>query len=263
MRVIVMGRRPQGAAALEYLAERGHSIAAVIASHDDPSADPVRRFAERYGVPCIDDKSLYEQLAQPQRPPYLLEIDLVISYCHRRLIRPSIIALPRIGCFNFHPAPLPDFRGLGGSNFAILEGLPEFGVSVHWVSPEFDTGDIVKVRRFAMEAEDTALSLSQRSHEHMLQMFRDFIALVESDRAIPRMVQRPESGRYFTRKDMEQAMRVQESDTDELLDRRARAFWYPPYNGAYIERSGRRFTIIPESVLSRWSANNERRSSLP
>jgi methionyl-tRNA formyltransferase len=255
MRVIVMGRRPQGAVALEYLAERGHSIPLVVASQNDPTADPVREFAERCGVPCLEDKFLYEQLASQNRPDYLLDIDLVISYCHRRLIRPPVISLPHIGCFNFHPAPLPDFRGLGGSNFAILQGLPSFGVSVHWVSPEFDTGDIVEVRRFPIEPDETAVSLSNRSHDHMLQMFCDFIRLVESGQPIPRSPQPLADGRYYNRQEMDAASRVQETDTEEMLERRARAFWYPPYDGAYIERAGKRFTIVPGCVLSRWHRN--------
>ncbi len=53
-----------------------------------------------------------------------------------------------MGCLNFHPAPLPDFRGLGGYNVAILEGLPEWGVSSHFVDEHFDTGDLVDVERF-------------------------------------------------------------------------------------------------------------------
>ena len=74
---------------------------------------------------------------------------MVISFLFWRLIREPLISLGRIGCLNFHPAPLPDFRGLGGYNVAILEGLREWGVSCHFVDEGFDTGDLVEVERFA------------------------------------------------------------------------------------------------------------------
>ena len=45
----------------------------------------------------------------------------------------EVQALGRIGCLNFHPAPLPDLRGVGGYNVAILEGMREWGVSCHFV----------------------------------------------------------------------------------------------------------------------------------
>ena len=66
--------------------------------------------------------------------------DLVLSFLFWRLIRPPLIDLGRIGCLNFHPAPLPDWRGLGGYNVAVLEGLTEWGVSAHFVDEELRHG---------------------------------------------------------------------------------------------------------------------------
>ena len=83
------------------------------------------------------------------RPP--AGVDVVISFLFWRLIREPLISLGRVGCLNFHPAPLPDFRGLGGYNVAMLDGLREWGVSCHFVDEGFDTGDIVEVERFPID----------------------------------------------------------------------------------------------------------------
>ena len=64
------------------------------------------------------------------------DVDLVVSFLFWNRIREPLISLGRIGCLNFHPAPLPDFRGVGGYNVAILEGLREWGVSCHFVDEQ-------------------------------------------------------------------------------------------------------------------------------
>ena len=61
------------------------------------------------------------------------DVDLVISFLFWKRIREPLLSLGRIGCLNFHPAPLPDMRGVGGYNVAVLEGMSEWGVSCHFV----------------------------------------------------------------------------------------------------------------------------------
>ena len=46
-------------------------------------------------------------------------------------------------------------------------------------------------------------------------------------------------------------MRRTPPDADaEEIERRIRAFWYPPWPGATIERDGRTYTLVDESRLA-------------
>lgn len=121
------------------------------------------------GIPTTTDKLLYEALeghAAPETLPFSIDkIDLVISLLFWKRIRKPLIQLPRIACINFHPAPLPEFRGIGGYNVAILEDLPYWGAAVHFVDESFDTGDLIDVRHFDIDASrETAFSLEQKTH---------------------------------------------------------------------------------------------------
>ncbi|MGB9605515.1 MAG: hypothetical protein ACP5U2_11185 [Bryobacteraceae bacterium] len=78
------------------------------------------------------------------------------------------------------------------------------------------------------------------------------MALVERGEKIPRVPQG--EGRYICRRQMLAAMRIEPDDPPELVDRKARAFWFPPFEGAYVERGGRRFTIAPELGLRQAAA---------
>ena len=34
-----------------------------------------------------------------------------------------------------------------------------------------------------------------------------------------------------------------------MTERRVRAFWYPPYEGAYVEAGGTRYAVVSKEVL--------------
>jgi methionyl-tRNA formyltransferase len=51
--------------------------------------------------------------------------------------------------------------------------------------------------------------------------------------------------RYMTRDEFMALKRIPESADARTVDRYARAFWYPPYDCAYIERDGVRMEVVP------------------
>ena len=136
------------ARALDWLVAEGVEVVAVVASEPDRWTRAEQRVdlvAQRHGLPLVSDDELYAE------PP--ANVDVVISFLFWKLIREPLVSLGRVGCLNFHPAPLPDLRGLGGYNVAILEGMREWGVSCHFVDESFDTGDLVEVERFPIDPE--------------------------------------------------------------------------------------------------------------
>jgi methionyl-tRNA formyltransferase len=237
-----MGKCKRSAArALEWLVEQGVDVAAVVASEPDPWTREEQRLdlvAERRGLPLVGDGELHSA------PP--AEIDVVISFLFWKRIREPVLSLGRIGCLNFHPAPLPDLRGLGGYNVAILEGLPEWGVSCHFVDESFDTGDLVEVVRFPIDQRaETAFSLDLRSQERLLELFQRVMAKVLAGEVLPREPQG--EGRYVDRAEFESLRVVRPGDD---LERKLRAFWYPPHPGAVLELDGRRLTLVDEGLLA-------------
>ncbi len=229
------------ARALDWLVSEGADVAAVVASEPDRFTREEQRVdlvAERHGLRLVSDEELYAQ------PPE--GVDVVISFLFWKLIREPLVSLGRIGCLNFHPAPLPDLRGLGGYNVAILEGLREWGVSCHFVDSGFDTGDLVEVERFAMDPDSaTAFSLDLESQERLFGLFQRVMGSAMSGEELPRTPQGP--GRYVDAEERERLRRVRPGDD---LDRKLRAFWYPPHPGALAEVDGRDFTLVDERLLA-------------
>jgi methionyl-tRNA formyltransferase len=237
-----MGKSKRSAVrALDVLVARGVEVAAVVAPEPDRWTRAPQRLdlaARRHGLALVSDGELYA------RPPE--DVDLVVSYLYWRLIREPLLSLGRIGCLNFHPAPLPDFRGLGGYNVAVLEGLREWGVSCHFVDERFDTGDLVEVERFPIDpGAHTAFSLDLESGERLVGLFERVIDRALAGEELPREPQGP--GRYISREDFE-ALRVVGPGDD--VGRKLRAFWYPPHPGAVVEVEGRRLTLVDDALLA-------------
>ena len=229
------------ARALEWLVVEGVDVAAVVAgepdelTRDDQRVDLV---AEGHGLALVSEEELYAS------PPE--DVDVVVSFLFWNRIREPLLSLGRIGCLNFHPAPLPDLRGVGGYNVAVLEGMSEWGVSCHFVDAEFDTGDIVEVERFAIDPDTaTALSVDVDSQERLYELFKRVMRRALADEELPRTPQG--EGRYVSREEFEGMRRVRPGDD---LDRKLRAFWYPPHPGAVVDVDGRDLTLVDETLLA-------------
>jgi len=229
------------ARALEWLVVEGADVAAVVAAEPDELTREDQRVdlvAQGHGLALVSEEELYAS------PPE--DVDVVVSFLFWNRIREPLLSLGRVGCLNFHPAPLPDIRGVGGYNVAVLEGMSEWGVSCHFVDADFDTGDIVEVERFAIDPDTaTALSVDVDSQEHLYELFKSVMRRVLAGEELPRTPQG--EGRYVSREEFEAMRRVRPGDD---LDRKLRAFWYPPYPGALVDVDGQDLTLVDEKLLA-------------
>ena len=261
MRAILMGKHKRSAVgALEHLLRRGVEVVAVVApAEPGDAADSQRldRAAQRSGIEVTTDDELYARIERGE----LADVDVVLSFLFWKRLRDPLIELGRIGCLNFHPAPLPDMRGMGGFNVAILEGFAEWGVSGHFVDRDFDTGDLVRVDRFPIEPGATALSLDIDSQARLLSLFRDVVDMALGGTDLPRIPQG--EGRYVTRDEFEGMRRVPPGEDAETLERRIRAFWYPPYEGATVEIAGRVVSLVDSALLEEIAEANREAGRLP
>lgn len=261
MRAIFLGKHKRSAVAALERAAAETEVVAVVAPEPTGEEHESQRLdsaAGRLGLRLATDDQLYEEIEDGT----LAEVDMVLSFLFWKRIRAPLIELARIGCLNFHPAPLPDIRGIGGYNVAILEAFAEWGVSAHFVDEDFDTGDLVRVDRFPIDREsETALSLDIRSQERLLAVFCDVIDMAVAGETLPREPQG--DGRYVSRKDFEALRRVGPDDPPELTERRIRAFWYPPFDGATIEVGGRNLTLVDRKLLAQTALANREAGLLP
>lgn len=68
--------------------------------------------------------------------------DLIVCASFPYRIPPEVVAIPRLGAVNLHPAPLPRYRGPNPLR-QLYDGEASLGATLHRIAPEFDAGPIL------------------------------------------------------------------------------------------------------------------------
>lgn len=110
------------------------------------------------------------------------EVDMIFLAGYMRMLHVSVLEKYDNRIFNIHPALLPKFggKGLYGMNVhnAVIEaGEKETGVTIHRVSAEYDSGEIVAQTKVSVMETDTPESLAarvlDREHEFLVEVISD------------------------------------------------------------------------------------------
>ena len=240
-KILFMGRKKIAANCLRWI----HSLPAVeivgVVTDSHLEGSVTAALSAQLGVPLLDFNSAMECASA-------LDIDLGISVLYWRKLKGSLL-LPesKHGCVNFHPALLPHYKGCAGYNLAILDGLSQWGSSCHYVDEEIDTGGILDVQKFNIDSDsETAFSLEAKTLKVMEKQFRRVIHAILSSPNSRLPVSPNIGGRYVSRAQMESLKQILPGEDP---DKKSRAFWFPPYGGAWVEVNGRRVNVIPECIL--------------
>ncbi len=76
------------------------------------------------------------------------DLDLIAVSCFPFRLPDALLALPRLGCLNVHPAPLPRHRGPAPLFWIFRGGSGRGGVTVHLMDRGLDSGPIVTQEGF-------------------------------------------------------------------------------------------------------------------
>jgi len=85
--------------------------------------------------------------------------DLVISVSCPQVFARELLELPRLGCVNVHSAMLPEYRGVLPTFWVLARGEQRTGVTVHFMTPGIDGGDIIGQRSVGIAPDATLHSL--------------------------------------------------------------------------------------------------------
>lgn len=252
MRVIFMGK-DKSCEALRRIIDLGVEVVAVVVlayNKQSSSESKLYDIAKFFQLPVCSDDNIYEHIAKTKIMDIdIKNIDMVISFLFPKRIKKPLINLSRLGCINFHSAPLPEYRGWGVYNAAILNNERRWGVSAHFVDNDFDTGDIIKVDYFDIDPKkETAFSLERRSQQSLLELFDKVMKIAISGESLPRERQNQGIGTTYTKRDTLNHETVNFDDSVDIADAKIRAFWYPPFAAKIILNGEKRF-LIPSEIM--------------
>ncbi len=106
------------------------------------------------------DRTAFERALQDVLERHRIEIVCLAGFM--RLFTPPFVQRWEGRMINIHPALLPAFKGLHTHERALAEGARTHGATVHFVSPEMDSGPIIVQAEVPVLTNDTADTLAAR-----------------------------------------------------------------------------------------------------
>ncbi|MGH2921564.1 MAG: methionyl-tRNA formyltransferase [Gaiellaceae bacterium] len=197
MNILLVAEESAGIQVLRMVAGSGHRLTAVLTEPPTRGGGAtVASVAEKLDVPILPSTSVRD----PGFGTWMQAegIDLLLNVHSLYLIHRDLVAAPRIGSFNLHPGPLPEYAGLNAPSWAIYRGERRHAVTVHWMEAGIDTGAIAYEASFEIGDDDTGLSVSARCVREGLPLFERLLEAAERGRdAIPATPQDLARRRYF------------------------------------------------------------------
>lgn len=239
MKYIFLGNNRVGAEVLRWLVERSTPPAGLV-------IHPMERAKYRDEILSVAGLASEHVLEAPALRTVDGQVWLeahapewIVSVYFGYILRAEVLAIPKRGTLNLHPALLPFNRGAFPNVWSIVEGTPA-GVTLHWVEPGVDTGDIAAQREISVVPTDTGITLYARLEEAALALFKDTWHQVEAG-TVARTPQSP-GGTIHRLSDVVALDRI---DPERMYTAREiinilRARTFPPYKGAYLDLGDRR-----------------------
>ena len=232
LRVVLAAEESAGVQTLRTLLKSQYDIVMVLTSTDssDVGTASVAGLAERSG--CRVEPAI--QVKDPAFADKLRDerVDLLLNVHSLYLANGEVVDAPRIGSFNLHPGPLPEYAGLNCPSWAIYNDEDEHGVTLHWMTSGVDTGDIAYQARFPLTPKDSGLTCSAKCVRQGLPL----IARLLDDAAagnIPKISQDLALRRVYKRKDIPHEGRIDWRLPAARIDAYVRAADYYPLSAPW------------------------------
>lgn len=171
------------------------------------------------------------------------EGDLLISYLAQWIIPGEMLAKAKMAALNFHTGS-PDYPGIGCTNFALYNGVKEFGITCHHMLELVDSGNIVAVRRFPVFENETVFSMTQRCYAEIWHLYYEIMSGLLQGNPLPKS---PESWtrKPYTRKQLNALCELSYDMPPEEIKRRVRATTFGDRIWAYYKKGEEKIPYSP------------------
>ncbi len=152
---------------LQALIDSKHEVIAVVTKPDKAKGrgkkvqmSPVKDLALKYDIDVYQPARVRdEDFIDTMRD---LNPDIIVVVAFGQIIPKDILDLPKYHCINVHASLLPQYRGAGPIQRAILNGDKTTGITTMLMDVGLDTGDMLLKKELEISDEDTGGSLFEK-----------------------------------------------------------------------------------------------------
>lgn len=164
LKLLFLGTSSFALPSLQTLQEN-FEVLAVVTRPDRPAGrgkkmtpSPVKEESLKHGVKIYqpqDRKQLYTVLKET-------EPQVLINVAFGMFLPENVLNFPPLGCVNLHPSLLPAYRGAAPIQRTLMNGEETTGITVLYMTPQMDAGDIILQEEIKIEPGENFGSLHDR-----------------------------------------------------------------------------------------------------
>ena len=147
LRIVLMGTGEFAVPPFRAVLESAHTVVGVLTQPERTGrghhqhVNVVKELASLHGVPVYQP----ERVNRPEMLDTLrsLQADLFLVAAYGQILKPELLAIPRLGAFNLHGSLLPRHRGAAPVQYSIWKGDTRTGVTLFQIEPALDSGPMV------------------------------------------------------------------------------------------------------------------------
>ncbi len=198
MKLVVLGYHDIGYVCLKELLDAGADLRLVLTHADSPNETiwfrSVRDLARERGLPVLEpaDVNAPEIVEKVRR----IGPDIIFSFYFRQMVKQELLDIPRVGAFNLHGSLLPRYRGRCPVNWVLVNGERETGMTLHYMTPKPDDGDIAAQVKVPIADDDTAATLFDKLTASAVDLLDDALPRLLKGK-LPRRPQDHAQATYF------------------------------------------------------------------
>ena len=166
--VLISGNGSNLQAIIDSIQEHKLPVHIVAVFSNNPDAFGLQR-ANKASIPTVvinhreyATREQYDQSLMQQIDSY--QPNLIVLAGFMRILTDEFVNHYPGRMINIHPSLLPKYKGTKTHQRVLEAGDHEHGCSVHYVTPELDSGPVIMQAKIAIEPRDTEETLKQKIH---------------------------------------------------------------------------------------------------
>ncbi|MRH91605.1 methionyl-tRNA formyltransferase [Nocardia sp. SYP-A9097] len=248
MRIVSFGFQTWGRKTLAALIDSDHEVVLSVTHPAGASSykaiwnDSVEELAREHGIAVhLTERADAETIDLVKRA----EPDVIVVNSWYTWMPPELYKLPPFGTLNLHDSLLPKFTGFSPVLWALISGSAEFGLTVHRMDEQLDTGDILVQHRLPIPAGATGTELVLAGMELIPGAVHQALAALTDGTAV--WTPQNKADRTYFHKRSDRDSRIDWSWDAVDLERFVRAL-SAPYPRAFSHYRGERVEILAATI---------------
>lgn len=255
MNILFLGQKPIGESCFRLLENIQNENIKIVGAVSNMSSNTVWWNTNEIYKSCIEKNvSFIDNIKKNEEAILQLikekDVDFIISIGHSWILSDEVLKSVNYQAINLHLAKLPEYKGNYTYNHAILNGEKEYGVTLHWMDSQVDQGDYVYTEKFDILSSDTAYSLYEKSLKAGMRIFAKALEDLVKNRKLPRIPMK-RGGHFYGKHSLDGKRNIQNVFDVNEIQKKSRAFYFPPFENAYFFFGGIKYYVIPASEEKR------------